>query len=394
MRGTFPPLKPVGLGSAMVESLTSYARRLSYWLALPVRTVVRAAVPRIPSSDFEFTEAINGTELLGGEIAAGLAALTGLESVAGLSLFAQRRDLHLRWDMRTYRAWCPLCLHGARDTLADPLVWAFTVSTVCTRHGCALQDRCPSRGCGLPHRPWHANAQADLCPHCGKPLGHDDARQVASGMSAIVQDVVGWLQAGHRIGRDQVAAVVRSQVESESIASVARAFGVSEDSVRNWVSGQVRVRMATLVKIAANRGWSMERLTTEAQQLRSHRVGIDPVTPRTAFLRDRVEAELAKPSISRRPHTLVAAELGLGQQALLGHAPRFQILIDQTWAQRRQARADRKAAVVAEAVDAAQRLAGLGEPIRMWRIGQICGWKGSAPEPETRAAIRRALRVA
>lgn len=392
--GAFPPLEPVGVGSGMVESLTSYARRLSYWLALPVRTVVRAAVPWVPSSNVEFTEAINGTELLGRDIAAGLSALTGVESVASLSLAAHRSDLYLRWDFRGYRAWCPICLSGVQEPAADPLIWSFTASSVCVRHTCALRDRCPNRDCERQHRPWHARAQPGRCPHCGKALGGGSAPRRTDPTSAIVLDVIGWLQAGHRIGRDQVATIVRSQVERDGYAKVAREFGVNESAIRSWVGGRVRLGMGTLVTVAGTKGWTMERLASEASRLRTPLIGATRVTPRAAFLQEKVEAELAKPAITRRSPAILAAELGLGQQALLGQCPRLQILIDEGKARRRQARADRQAAVIVEALEAAGQLATAGEPIRMSRISQICGWKPSEPQPETRAAIRLALRIA
>lgn len=65
----------------------------------------------------------------------------------------------------TIRRYCPLCL---TERLLYPLLWQFSEITICTRHGCRLEERCP--GCGHTIPLLRTGSVLGRCCHCLKQL--------------------------------------------------------------------------------------------------------------------------------------------------------------------------------------------------------------------------------
>jgi hypothetical protein len=198
-------LPPIGIGTPMVESLTSYIQRLAAAHAVETGTLVNCElllrVPytkgarsgklptQLPQYSF-YIEAytLNGT---GDRARLWTSALEELTQVQRLDLlttlpWANMIDrVHL---LRTNRAWCSSCYESwcsLGHPVYEPLLWMFQVVTVCHHHRQPLDSTCPS--CGRTQYVFSSKSRPGRCSRCQSWLGrvhevgainHDVAEQL------------------------------------------------------------------------------------------------------------------------------------------------------------------------------------------------------------------------
>lgn len=192
-------LKPLGMGTAQVESLTSYLARLAQAHGISVssfirylltpRLVLRNQAPGLTEADY-FNAAfeawlrqpkllqetvaeswLDGIEQVE-QIVAVLRKLTLQQDLRYLTLLPLRSLLSLRHVFHTEQLWCPGCYQEYRETGATfykPLLWALDVVNVCPRHQCYLQIWC--LGCHSPQPFLNLQGQMGYCSVCGIWLG-------------------------------------------------------------------------------------------------------------------------------------------------------------------------------------------------------------------------------
>jgi len=198
-------LPPIGIGTPMVESLTSYIQRLAAAHAVETGTLVNCElllrvpytkgelsgkVPtKLPQYSF-YIEAytLNGT---GDRARLWTSALEELTQVRRLDLlttlpWANAIDrVHL---LRTNRAWCSFCYESWRSSghpVYEPLLWMLQVVTVCPHHRQRLHSTCPV--CGRTQYVFSSKSRPGHCSRCQSWLGrvheagaidHDVAEQL------------------------------------------------------------------------------------------------------------------------------------------------------------------------------------------------------------------------
>lgn len=110
----------------------------------------------------------------------GLLAWQYVEGLEPLTLQKNLRSLTIpSWSERTsgrsenvefarrFRAWCPECLHGWRDSnqqIYEPLIWSVAAVTVCPVHRQPLRSYCPH--CRMTQLPISGRMQVGRCVHC------------------------------------------------------------------------------------------------------------------------------------------------------------------------------------------------------------------------------------
>lgn len=184
-------LPPAGLGSAVVESLTSYLVRLAEAHDISLGTLVtREVLPKVREKfrrqDYK-AAAIESTFLYDAHTLNGLGqrshdwvnVLERLTGVRGLQYLTMEtwRQVFSGVDLpRRRRAWCPLCLEDWRDSnrqVYEPLLWALKEVSVCPTHACLLADRCPH--CGGDQHVISAKVKPGHCGRCRRWLGMNTA---------------------------------------------------------------------------------------------------------------------------------------------------------------------------------------------------------------------------
>lgn len=150
-----PPLPLHGLGSAMVESLAHYVRRIAWVAGISAsRLMSYSGTGPLGKSAHEEATASRGLTLgrPEGRVLT-LERLTGVEqlrygtfwvlkNVAG-PLFLGRPISHRRWCPECYAEWDP-------EQSYEPLIWSIGLLSCCPKHRCRLEDRCASCGALQP----------------------------------------------------------------------------------------------------------------------------------------------------------------------------------------------------------------------------------------------------
>lgn len=173
LNGLVPPrsvlyaLRPIGLGTGLVESLRSLFCRLAAAHCISASNLWRF----INSYRDLGGDLMTPTISLKGDRADGIAdvlsALTAIPGAHRTTLNPAQENARICIRVRKERVWCPLCLI-ADKVPHDRLLWNIGINRHCPIHLIPLQSRCPT--CGRLQR--LASPAPDLrqCNYCGEDL--------------------------------------------------------------------------------------------------------------------------------------------------------------------------------------------------------------------------------
>ena len=154
-------LKPFGVGTPNVESITSYLQRLANEHCVTTGKLIITeiaqhgggrslthkveSISQILGIDQRRT-ALNGTGLMAANLIHALEVLTLRQDLRFLTLLFWEQVLSVRSLLRRFRAWCPTCYeqwHRTNQIIYEPLLWSIDVVKFCQNHGRPLSERCP-----------------------------------------------------------------------------------------------------------------------------------------------------------------------------------------------------------------------------------------------------------
>lgn len=293
---------PVGLGTAMGESLTSYLARLAVAHCVYPGVLLREMIlPMLAEAETQenapeqhplWRRDGSGSHLINVTGSRAQAALQVLETLtmrtdlSGLSLAALTEILPLRGLTRNRLAWCPLCYEewlANEQVVYDPLLWKFREVSLCVCHGVRLQTACPNCARSLPHLAWRS--RPGYCPFCAWPLFGEQAERQESidpGTSEFAWQqwaseelgaVVAWLPSAQgSLSRERIRLAVNHVVErlaGGNIATFARFLDLPRNTVENWCQGKRIPEMDMLLRLCYRLNLSLdEMLFQEAETLR------------------------------------------------------------------------------------------------------------------------------
>lgn len=282
-------LRPIGIGTSFVESLTGYVsrladahavsagnlveRELSVLGAKPVRPfgafVPRDPTTKTPSGFRAWVRVANGWGETAKRWVAALERVTLQTNLRFLTLLPLEGVLSSNRLFRHNRAWCAACYHDWKRTeytVYEPLLWTIKLATVCPQHGQSLEDVCPHCGeCMTPLAPYARPG------HCSKCLGWLGC----SGTSESVEQFRNGAQTGETLWRVQAIAELlatgpqlnspgavfkanfRACVEATAEGNVlafAQASRTSKPGVTYVLEGRGLPEMGTLLRICHEMG--------------------------------------------------------------------------------------------------------------------------------------------
>lgn len=173
-------LLPQGLGTPLVESLSSLASRLAEAHCVPVGVLLSQEVgPAISRRAFDGGQmwvqvghTMNGHGDHATRCVKHLESLTqqkGLEHLTFIPWASILGSTHL---LRTHKAWCPQCLSewkAAGKTVYEPLLWACEQVAICPIHDAPLLHQCPHSACQTKMPV--LTSWPGYCPQCRGWLG-------------------------------------------------------------------------------------------------------------------------------------------------------------------------------------------------------------------------------
>ncbi len=179
-------LPPVGVGTALVECLSSYINRLAWAYRINARTLVAYEVlPHLSGSHYvqagplrlggfgrTRSMIVNGGSQVACDWAETLERLTIRSDLGQLTLHQWASDLPNWGLLRNVPQWCPACYHQWRAQMQpvyQPLLWTLRAVTVCVQHRKWLLERCPC--CQQSQSAIATKAAPGHCTQCSAWLG-------------------------------------------------------------------------------------------------------------------------------------------------------------------------------------------------------------------------------
>ena len=278
-------LDPIGIGTAMTESLTSYVIRLAEAHSVtvgdfigrmlseipnPKGTILTSAAKafRIGSHGFRACGyAVNGATDRTARWVYALETVTGRPDLRYLTLLSLRSALP-RQVFRRHRAWCPACLEHWRavgQTVYEPLAWAFDLSSCCPMHKCHLRTAC--HHCNWQLRPLGVTSRIGYCQHCGGWLGQsigdaepaqdralDQQKQWASEQIGELLALLPRVnpETSRRYVRRSLTVYLEEVVGGNS-AALAQYIHCPRSILQSWLDGRAIPSIESLLRI----GWAL-----------------------------------------------------------------------------------------------------------------------------------------
>lgn len=265
-------LEPMGLGTAYVESLTSYVARLAEahsvppgtLLAIEVKPMVRQgyAINPLNSSSIvslygqSSVKALNGTQLGAKQLVKALEELTLRNDLQFLTLLPWAEVFPVRGLLRHFQAWCPDCYQewqNHQQIIYSPLLWALQAVKICPAHHRPLESKCPY--CDREFLPLWRDSQPGFCLRCGGWLGNNCQLYPKSNtlfepteefkQQLWIAQSLGELMASapnliSRPPRNTIKTMLEAYVHQytqDNVSAFGRKFGLSRYEIIRWYSG-------------------------------------------------------------------------------------------------------------------------------------------------------------
>ena len=271
-------ISPIGLGTPLVECLTSYISRVAQAHSISPGALQHHEVPKygaprqnifscgIKSRARSFTAGINATGNLAADFVSSIGQLTARNDLQYLTMIPWKSLFPPQMLMRGVAAWCPVCLTSweqAAKPVYIPLLWTLEVVKFCPHHRHPLRFTCPH--CSLPQPVLGQCSWVGFCARCKHWLGSDSGKDNPEPYSVLQREMPEWeiwvasqiadlIQAGFRdsalVTREQLAELVRIGSNLEGLSSFARILGVSSTSVCQWRIGDQQPILPAYLRLA------------------------------------------------------------------------------------------------------------------------------------------------
>jgi len=339
---------PMGVGSANVESLTSYLARLAVAHDIsPAVLLTREILPKVREEfrrhDYQDVPDVDNTFVYGAHTLNGVGQrsqdwinvieqLTGVRGLQYLTMGTWRRVFSGAGLLRFQRAWCPRCLDDSRSSnqpVYEPLIWALNEVSACPTHGCLLVDRC--HHCRRDQHVISAKMKPGHCCRCRRWLGMTaattDAPSDISTRLAMAESIGELVSIAPMLAQPpDCGALLHNlklcieELADGSMSRFVAATGVSFDTMADWSclpDRNVRLihlcRICTLVGISP-RLFVCKRLTLSDLDCERARTAVSQKTlhikPRRSMYHLRPALEQAARAADGRFLRDVAGELG------------------------------------------------------------------------------------
>lgn len=263
-------IEPMGLGTPLVESLSSYVARLAAeHLVNTSNLVVHVIGPHLAHVRLRGDSAVIGSHksvgLMNGN------SLSAREWVNALERLSPRKDLrsltllpfaHLFSDkdsLKHSRRWCPECLDEWRSkglTLYEPLMWCIDCVKLCPLHHTSLESDCSF--CGSSSLVLAPRLLPGYCAHCDGWLGYTTNSPIAT--EEIEYEIWSALEIGEmlaggsaekqpRIGTIPAVLnfLITKRIKRDGIQALARLLKNNPHKLLQWQTGECLPSLSELM---------------------------------------------------------------------------------------------------------------------------------------------------
>lgn len=283
-RSTYHHLEPIGIGTPVVESLTSYISRLAAAHCVSLATLYEfAIVPALNKPYLAAPSHLGPACTLVGSFRNQIKNINGVGKIAqewselleGMTLWPNLKPLtFLSWSgaltyvdlLKPKQAWCPACYNemlSSNRIVYQPLIWSVYLVEACVRHRMRLVDQCPK--CSRQFFALARRIKNGFCPRCYSWLGK--ATDELASKTVLTDSELEWQafiydNVGELIGTDnnKKGAASKSniaewlhiradEVFNGKVDLLAEALGNSNFTVRSWFYDGVTPKLSNLLRI-------------------------------------------------------------------------------------------------------------------------------------------------
>lgn len=283
-RSPYYNLQPIGVGTTLVESLTSYVSRLAEAHCVTIATLYEhVIVPGLNKSYLAAPEHcgqgitllatfkkqiknINGVGQVAREWVGLFEKLTHCQGLTRLTFLPWAEVLtYLRLN-RHYQAWCPVCyeeMRQADEIIYQPLIWTVAILQICPRHHVSLVDQCPRCDRQFPNLT--RRLRLGFCPNCNHWLGGEVNTSLSSRLLTDTQlewqgfvsdnicELLPFTQTEtHVASKNHIANWLRTladRITEGKMQRLSALLGKPSLTVREWRHGRVRPMLFELLRI-------------------------------------------------------------------------------------------------------------------------------------------------
>ena len=335
-------LQPIGIGTAQVESLTSYIARLAAEHSVSPRKLlwseILAPIGKTTqhyssSSNFSANQ-INGIRKIAEVVALGFERLTLRSDLRHMTLQMWSNVISQQRLLREWRVWCSSCYEerlAAKKPPHELLIWSLDAVTLCTKHNERLCDKCPNCKHRLPFLA--IDYHPGYCSRCGQWLGISNAVEARRTDEKVAKaELSRQFQIQHSIGEllsnsknvevppSQQTFIVNlikliDKHANNSINIFANVVGIWSGTIRRLLASESKLRLESLCQICSRLNISPLDLLAEQgseEYLRKRHIVLEDVASLQAITSwDEIEVKLRAtlqeyppPSIESTAHSL------------------------------------------------------------------------------------------
>jgi transcriptional regulator with XRE-family HTH domain len=264
-------LEPIGIGTPMADSMSSYFLQHCELLeAHPYEVMAEVVAPRMQAkfysksgdfSAYRSARAHNGIGAMAEDWVAAMQGATMRNDLIFTTLLPYRRILTQYNLLRKMNAWCPHCFEGWKEQgtpVYNPLLWKLACVRACPVHGQELQELCPH--CSRQSEHLGPRVRLGHCTECGKWLGNRDDYSLDPHDERealwVATQVGELLAAAPKLKtfpkKDSVARFLSYLVDTRTKgrkSNFARLVGQPSSSVSCWMDGTYVPRLQDLARI-------------------------------------------------------------------------------------------------------------------------------------------------
>ncbi|MGJ9386078.1 TniQ family protein [Salipaludibacillus sp. CF4.18] len=252
-------LKPVGIGTPYVESLTSYITRIADAHCVLTGDIISriyapylnkeylSKISKRGGGFYDSAIGINGVGKLAYEFSELTNKLTGRKDLSNITLKNWSELLPNRGLLRKTKSWCPICYEESKLNdmiIHDQLIWNFQVVNYCLKHKTLLLNTC--KNCKNTVPIIDRKSLPGFCSRCGKWLGFiPSIEENIKDKSEILSDV---FLIGELLSKNDLAVNNVSLFESlryyvnegfnKSPLDAAKYFEIPKSTFMTWMSSK------------------------------------------------------------------------------------------------------------------------------------------------------------
>ena len=291
-RSRLYPISPIGIGTILTESLTSYISRLAEVHCVKTGILLMHEIAPLMGSNSNLnseryfvqkskgkeggidklfanaTKSFNSTGKWTTSMIRSLEYLTFVQGLSYLTMISWKEVLSTRMLLKKQRAWCPLCFHDCKSTqttLYEPLIWNLELVKICPQHNTLLVTNCPH--CQKTNRVLEWNSRVGFCSKCKQWLGVINKQNYNSSIEYLDLQVkiaqefgslisatpsLSWLPDKSIISYKLIAYI--EAIASGSKPTFAKFIGTSNSQLHQWCKSKTLPDINNLLKIC----WTLD----------------------------------------------------------------------------------------------------------------------------------------